>query len=186
MNNKIIALIIGAVIIFSGGIYMISRGKDDGSIKITNQTTGQTVNVKEGEFAEVKVNACDVLTESAAKQVLGADAKKGDVSNYDTSSSDVSVSQCIYTAPSKGASILARAAKTKTGADSNKAMFGDQKPAGATDVSGIGDKAYFTSDLHQLNVLKGNNWYIVSNYTGLPRNATVETDSQLAKLLNFK
>lgn len=197
--NKLVLLIIGGVIVVGGGAaILVTRGNDSNSAKVTNTNTGQSQDIKTGTSALIAVDACDVLTESAAKQILGDGATKGDTSAGNASSDAVSVSSCVYTAKidpnvkvvkannTKGVGILARAAKTKTGADTNKAQFGSAKPAGVQDVSGIGDDAFFNPKFGQLNVLKGNNWYIVSNYSGSATGGTVESDTQLANLLNFQ
>lgn len=196
--NKVIALVVGAVIVVGGGVALVvSRGKDDNTAKITNSANGQSQEVKIGDSAIVQVDACDVLTETVAKKILGDAAVKGDTQAGSASSNEVSVSNCVYyvrpagaTAAqiindTKGVSILVRAAKTQTGAAANKTIF-SATPAGAQNVTGIGDKAYFKSDLGQLSVLKGGNYYIVSNYHGKATSGTLESDTQLARLLSFK
>jgi len=195
--NKLVLLVIGGVIVVGGGAaLLISRGKDNNSVKVTNTSTGQSQEVKTGNAAFIAVDACDVLTENVAKQILGDGATKGDTSAGNVSSDAVSVSNCIYSVKidpnatkannTKGVSVLARGAKTQIGADSNKAQFGSAKPTGVQDVSGVGDQAFYNPKFGQLNVLKGSNWYIVSNYSGGATTGTIESDTQLAKLLNFK
>lgn len=191
--NKVVLSVLAGVIIIAGGVtYVIVTNSDDSSTSKTD-TTSTTQSIKTGSNAYVAVDACDVLTASAAQQILGAGATKGDTSAGNVSSDDLSVSNCVYTVrtgatPSSANSVglLARAAKSATGAASNQAQFGSAKPAGSQDVSGIGDKAYYSPAYKQLNVLKGNNWYIVTNSMGSVTNATLESDTQLAKLLQFK
>jgi hypothetical protein len=191
--NKVVLSVLAGVIIIAGGVtYVIVTKSDDNSTSKTD-TPPTTQSIKSGSNAYVAVDACDVLTASAAQQILGAGATKGDTSAGNVSSDDLSVSNCVYTVrtgatPSSANSVglLARAAKSSTGAASNQAQFGSAKPAGAQDVSGIGDKAYYSPAYKQLNVLKGNNWYIVTNSVGSVTNATLESDTQLAKLLQFK
>lgn len=187
--NKLVLVVVGGILIVGGATYIFAQNKDDSS---PNQSANQ--NVATGDSALIAVDACDVLTDAAAKQVLGQGATKGDTSAGEASSDDVSVSNCIYTYQANPggsiqqqlqdtttASVLARAARTKTGADSNKAVFDAQKPAGVQDVSGYGDKAYWNPQFAQLNVLKGNNWYIISNYTGTsPSKATLDEAKKLA------
>ena len=193
--SKLVLLVIGGVIVVGGGAaLLISRGNN--SVKVTNTSTGQLQEVKTGNAAFVAVDACDVLTENVAKQILGDGATKGDTSAGNVSSDAVSVSNCIYSVKidpnatkannTKGVSVLARGAKTQIGADSNKAQFGSAKPAGVLDVSHVGDQAFYNPNFGQLNVLKTSNWYIVSNYSGSATTGTIESDTQLAKLLNFK
>ncbi len=195
--SKITALIAGMVIIIGGAAaFMLLQANNKESAKVINTNNGQSQTVKIGKNVLVAVDACDVLTEAVAKQILGDGASKSDTSAGNASSDAVSVSNCIYTVKidpnaskpnnTKGVSVLARAAKTQEGADSNQSQFGSNKPSGTQAVSGVGDKAFFNPQFGQLNVLKGSNWYIVSNYTGSPLTATVATDKQLADLLHFK
>lgn len=196
--SKLLMLLIGGVIVVGGGAALIiSRGSDDNNVKVTNTATNKSQEVKTGSAAYVAVDACDVLTADIATQILGAGSTKGDTTAGNASTNDLSVSSCTYfirpttgtvaeqTANTKGVSILVRAAKSKAGADSNKAQF-KTVPAGDQAVKDIGDNAFFSSTLGQLHVLKGNNWYIVSNYSGKATSGTVESDTALAKLIDFK
>ncbi|MEK7447784.1 MAG: hypothetical protein AAB632_03290 [Patescibacteria group bacterium] len=193
--NKIAVWIIGGIIVV-GGIAAVFVYTNK-SVNITNTDTGQTTEVKTGDNAIVSVDACDILTQDIAKNILGDAAKKGDLPESQASTKDVSVSSCVYTARidangavsisnTKGASVLVRAAKTNAGSDSNKSQFGTNKPAGVQDVDGIGDKAFFNPAYGQLNVLKGGNWYIIANYSGTAGSGTLESDKQLADLLQIK
>ena len=189
--NKLVLLIAGGVIVVGGGaIYFTTKG---GADKPT--TASQTV--KTGSDALVAVDACDVLTDSVATQVLGAGATKGDTAAGSASSDDVSVSNCAYTLKAvnggsvleqvqgtHAAGLLVRAAKSQTGAESNKGQFGSAKPAGVENVSGYGDSAYWNPQFGQLNILKGGNWYILSNYVGTnPTKGTLDQAKQLADAL---
>jgi hypothetical protein len=109
--------------------------------------------------------ACDVLTEAIAKKLLGTVAP-ATAPPAGTSSGDVSVTTCARTnsvtgAQAESASLLMRVAKTETGALSNEAVF-DSPPAGAQDVSGYGEKAFWNPQYGQLNILNHGNWYILS------------------------
>jgi hypothetical protein len=194
--NKVVLIVTGVVIVVVSGvtIYIFSN-KNNNSVTAKNTNNGQSQDVKTGSDVIVAVDACDVLTENIAKQVLGDTAKNGEIPGG-TSTKDVTVSSCVYTARidpngkisisnTKGVSVLVRAAKTNTGAGTNKAQFSSAKPAGVQDVSGIGDAAYFDPQFGQLNILKGGNWYIVTNYAG-STNGTVESNKLLANLLSLK
>lgn len=173
MQKKLIPAVIVGLLVVGGAFLIIGSGSGD-------DTKTSTVSTKSSSSSNsfIAVDACDVLTESAAKKVLGDAASKGDTAAGDVASDDVSVSNCVYTVKSTGgtikeqlsnstsASVLARAAKTSKGAESNKYVFGEGKPKGVQDVSGYGDKAYFNPDYGQLNILEGNNWYIISNHKG--------------------
>ncbi len=192
--SKLLIAVIGAVIVVGGGAALVvSKGSDNNSVKVTNTATGKSQEVKTGSSAYVAVDACDVLTEAAAKQVIGDGAVKGDTSAGNISSDAVSVSNCVYTYKSvttgpaldqarstDAIGVLVRAAKSKVGADSNVAQFGSAKPATDEDVSGYGDAAFWNPALGQLSILKGNNWYIINHYTGL--NATKGTLDQAKQL----
>jgi hypothetical protein len=193
--KKLLPFIAAGVIVIGGIVFVVSRGGDD-KISVASPSVE---NVKTGDDAIINVDACDVLTEAVAKQILGDAAEKGDTSAGAVSSNDVSVTNCVYFVKSstgtalerlksvKGVSVLARSAKSKTGAESKKAVFAGNLPTGAVAVEGIGDKAFFSENSSgQLSVLKGGNYYIVSNYTGNPAVGTLDADKELARLLNFK
>lgn len=191
--NKLVITVVGAVVVVGAATaIVVARGDDEPKSPATTKT--QKTNVATGKKALVAVDACDVLTSSAAKKVLGDQAEKGDTSAGNASTDDISVSNCVYTfkglttgpikeqlASIKTAGVLARAAKTDAGAASNKTPFTTAKPAGVQDISGYGDKAYFNPATGQLNILAGNNWYIISNYTGTsPTAATLDQVKVLA------
>lgn len=196
--NKTIAILIGAVIVIGGAAFVITRGSDNNSVKVINSSTGKSQEIKTDSSALVSVDACEVLTDSVAKQILGENAQKGDTQSGNASSSDVSVSNCVYTVKTvttgsvleqarstEAVGVLARAAKSQTGADSNKSQFASAKPSGVQDVSGYGDKAFWNPKFGQLNILKANNWYIVSHYKGLnATEGTLDQAKQLADAIN--
>lgn len=96
--NKLVLLIIGGIVVVGGAALLITRGNDDSSVKVTNTVTGQSQEVKTGSDTLVAVDACDVLTENVAKQILGDGATKEDTSARSVSTAAVSVSSCVYTA----------------------------------------------------------------------------------------
>ncbi|MHB1055548.1 MAG: hypothetical protein ACYC6B_09285 [Thermoleophilia bacterium] len=194
--KKLTILTIGAIIIMGGASAVsIGCGSGDQATDATKTASGQSGDVKTGDGVLVTVDACDVLTATVARQILGDAAARGDLPAGSTSTKDVSVSSCVYTAKidpgaavrisnTKGVSVLVRSAKTDAGANPNRAQFGTGRPAAAQDVAGLGDDAYFDTQYGQLNVLKGGNWYIVTSYSG-KTNGTLESSRQLADLLEF-
>lgn len=156
--KKFIPVIIAAVVIAgAAGAYILTK-KDNALVENSDPLTSQ----KKAASAKV-VDACTLLTQADADAVLGSGATKGEKTK-DTSTDDINVSTCTYTQASnfKAATILARSAKTSAGTDSNKAMFSSQLPASIQKIDGIGDSAYWDPTYGQLNILKNNNWYIVS------------------------
>ncbi len=190
--NKLIAAIVGSVIVIGAGTaIVVTRGGDDDAVKVTNSATGESQDVKVGDAALVEVDACDVLTQAAAEAALGADIEKGDTSAGNASTNDISVTNCVYTnkaattgsiqerlQSNRSIGILARSGKTKLGAESNKAPFTSAKPAGVEDVSGYGDEAYFNPATGQLNILKGGNWYIVTYKIGTGATKSTMADTK--------
>lgn len=135
--------------------------------------------------------ACTIFTLADAKQVLG-DSAKGGETGTSTSSDALAVSTCSYTqqigsntpvSSSKSASLLVRAPKNSAGVTSNQNQFSVLKPAGTQSVSGYGDNAYWDGQFGQLNILKNNTWYIVSNGPITPTARTLDQAKQLADLL---
>lgn len=197
--NKFTIWIVGGVIVVGGGIgaFVLTRSNDDTGVKVTANESGEVTDVETGSNAIIAVDACDVLTEAIAKNILGDAAAKGDLPAGDVATKDVSVSSCVYTVKidpaaavrisnTKGVSILVRAAKTTAGSDSNKSQFTTLKPTGVQDVAGIGNAAFYNPTFGQLNVLKGGNWYIVTNYSGTAAIGTVESNTLLANAIAFK
>jgi hypothetical protein len=120
------------------------------------------------------VAACHAFALADAQAVLGEGARAGSTNGKsDSASDDIAVSTCSYSGGSgedlqatKTVTFLARSAKTKAGAESNLAVFGADKPAGKQDISGVGDAAFWDAQMSQLDILKGNNWYIIGNMSG--------------------
>ncbi len=173
-----------AVIVIAGGTVACSGAKtDDDKTAATNSQSDAS-----GKSGAVK-KACDILTLDEATKVLGAGAKGGS-SNTDapTESEHLTVSTCTYdnNDDSKTATILVRAAKSSKGIESNQRAFGSDKPADAQDVAGYGDKAFWSPQFGQLNVLKNNNWYIISNGPLNPAGNTLNEAKQLADLIISK
>lgn len=130
--------------------------------------------------------ACDVLTLETAQQVAPG-ATASDIPAADANSDSIVVSNCNYydAANKVSVGLLVRGAKDEVGAKSNKAQF-DALPAGAQPVSGYGDKAYWDANFGQLNILKGDNWYILSSGPALPSSRTLDTAKQLADAIVSK
>jgi hypothetical protein len=137
---------------------------------------------KGGEFEEHK--ACDVLTVAIARQILGPDAMTG-TAPPSASTSSVSVTNCSYYSPksTKAVTILARSALDQDGAASNAAQFGSSLPSGATKVKGLGDDAYWNPAFRQLNVLKHNNWYILTAGSLNPKERKISDAESFARLI---
>jgi hypothetical protein len=184
------AVIIGAVIIVAGGIVIFA--KNDSKTEVTTKTASNDST----KATYGAVDACSVLTEAIASQVLGATPTKGDTTAGNVSSDSISVSNCtyFYKANSTGSileqqrgihtvSLLARAAKDTTGANSNQAQFA-ALPSGSQWVAGYGAKAYWNPKYGQLNILNNNNWYILSHYDGTsPTSGTLDQAKELADAL---
>lgn len=134
--------------------------------------------------------ACSIFSLADAKQVLGDSAKGG--SNNPDSPEDLDVSACSYTQDAgsnvpvsghKSASLLVRAPKSGAGTTSNQNQFGRLKPADSQPVTGYGDNAYWDPQYGQLNILKHNSWYILSNGPITPSERTLDQAETLADIL---
>lgn len=110
------------------------------------------------------VDACTVVTQADAVAILGNGAKKSETVEGDTSSEDILVSTCSYSQSGsvKALTLLARSAKSNQGADSNSSQFTSLLPEMAQKIDGFGDNAYWDPTYGQLNILKNNNWYILT------------------------
>lgn len=154
----------------------------------------QPASTAKKQSAEVpaKKQACEIFTLADAKQLLG-DNVKGGATPADTSSQDVDVSTCNYlqdlsssnvpVSSGKSATLTVKIPKTPNGIKSNQGQFGLIKPSDVMDVSGYGDSAYWDTEHGQLNILKNNTWYILSNGPASPSSRTLDDAKQMADLL---
>ncbi len=106
------------------------------------------------------------------KRFWGAGAKPANSNSEVPKDADhVIISTCTYQlgegTAGKAASLLARTAKDAEGSANDKAQFSSQRPSNAQEVNGYGDVAYWNVDFAELNILKGNVWYVITN--GPPR-----------------
>ncbi len=142
-------------------------------------------------LASAQSKACNIFSLANAKQLLGDTAKGGD-NAATTSSDELSVTTCSYAQDSGSnlpissnrlATLLVRAPKTSAGISSNQNQFTTLKPANSQLVAGYGDNAYWDPQYGQLNILKNDNWYILSNGPITPSNRTLDEAKQLADIL---
>ena len=182
---------IGALLVIAAavGLLAVRSNSNKHADKTSSSAASSQTQKSKKTFSERQ--ACTVFTLADAKQVLGDSAKGGDT-NSSTSSNDLAVSTCSYTqdsgsnvpvSSSKSASLLVRAPKTGAGITSNQNQFGYLKPAESQHVDGYGDNAYWDPQFGQLNILKNNTWYIVSNGPITPSARTLDQAKQLADLL---
>lgn len=187
--KRLLAYLVGLVLV-AGAVATIvladrsSKSQDEDISSQSNTTPAVQVaqNVKK---------ACTIFTLADAKKLLGDTAKGGETTDS-SSSADLAVTNCTYTqdsgsnAPVAGdnsATLLVRAPRTKQGSASNQNQFGPLQPTGTVSVSGYGDKAYWDPQYGQLNILKNDNWYILSYGPIAPAQRTLAQAQQLAKLL---
>lgn len=163
---------------------MHSRRHDNTVAPASPSTAQQTANHK-------SKSACQIFTLADAKKVLGPGAKGGPPVSSN-SSKDLAVSACTYTSGASGnapmagiknASLLVQTPKNDQGIKANQKQFGTDKPADAVDVSGYGQQAYWDPQYGQLNILKNNKWYIVSNGPVTPADRTLDQAKNMADLL---
>lgn len=174
MRNMIIAGVVIGIIALGGGIYYVTM-RDSGS----GETTSTAVSTgDQAEIGDTK-SACELFTLDTARSVLGESATASDLPpGAQASTDDVSVTNCLYEAEGASdfatVSLLARGAKTSTGAQSNVFGFeGNQDRSnfegvggefGPTEpIDGLGQRAFFDPDFEQVNVLvdDGRYWLIV-------------------------
>jgi hypothetical protein len=152
----------------AGGDTSVDAGGDAGSTSYPTQSK----------------KACDVLTDAVAKKVLGKAAPPtGPLPS--NSNDSITVTTCSRTndvdsiSKAESATILFRVAKDETGAHSNELVF-ESLPAGAEQVRGYGEKAFWNPTVGQLNILSNGNWYILSVGPINPRKHTLEETRSLA------
>lgn len=186
MNKLVVGGIVALVVIGGVSAYMLVSSQSSGT-----QPSGTS-------NSTVSFSACDILTEDIAKSLLGSNISSPDDGSGTASTADISVTNCSYATKisaadaakssvpkSSGVSVLARIAKTQAGANSNQQLF-STFPAGTQEVQGLGDKAFYAPDFRLLNILKGDNWYVVTYYIDTVTNASLDNNKKLAEKLNFR
>jgi len=160
MKKFIPLLAVTVIIAAAAATYILTRSDSLLVTSTEKDPVAQQVVTKDNPTL---VDACDFLTQADADALLGAGAKK-DETTTDASTEDIKTSNCKYSASAslKSASIKAHISTSKSGAAANKKQFTMELPSATEKVSGVGDAAYWDSALGQLNILKDNNWYIVS------------------------
>lgn len=192
MKKVIIGVVIALVFIAGGvGAYLVFTNPNQD--EVLNNTTTTTKSSNDSKLTTV--NACDVLTEEVAKEVIGESVKKITPStNTAISTPENTASNCYYviadasdaSSPKmSGATLIVYSAKSHAGGESNKAQFAN-KSSDVQQVEGIGDDAFYNPEFRQLHVLKGNNWYILTNFKDTIMNSSLESNKQLAEKLEFK
>ena len=114
-------------------------------------------------FAGPSNRATEILTPGIAQKILGASVKAGPKnSEADVVKGKTWTSKANYSTTGDGPSIklLIRHAES---ADQAKQIFDSNKASNkGQPVTNIGESAYRTSAPAQLNVLKGQNWVVIS------------------------
>lgn len=133
----------------------------------TDQTNPGAASIEKTYAAK---DACTVLTQAVANQILGDGAEIG-VGNNNVAGGDVNVSTCTYSAKTDGtiagvknmklATLMIRSPLSDVGVASNEQPF-DPPKAGAQPVTGYGEKAFWDPEFGQLNVYKNGTWLIFS------------------------
>lgn len=109
--------------------------------------------------------ACNVFSYSQAKIILGdnnltIDSDAKEIEGF-------TINSCSYSINSsesrQKASLLIRKSKNKTNSNEDKAQFSVYKPAGAENITGYGDAAYWNSDFGELHILNDGSWYVITN-----------------------
>lgn len=116
--------------------------------------------------------ACGVLTAQIAGQILGGGATQGSATVPASQTKDVATTACAYTAAAGQLQLVAHLARTSLGQSENDLVFGSERPAGVTPVTGVGQSAFWDPASGQENVLASSNWYII---TWNKQNKTVPT-----------
>ena len=191
------AIIISIAIITLAGIgvgafflFVKPSGGNSSSDQSSRNASGNT------KVTYAPIDACDVLTEGIAKEVIGNNIQKTSASSNTITTADIVVSSCNYltqlspadtsSVPKiSGASLLVRVAKTSVGAESNRAQFLIKDKEVQT-VDGLGDDTFYNPAFRQLHVLKGNNWYIITAYKDSITNSSLDINKKLAQKLTFR
>jgi hypothetical protein len=179
------------------GLVLVAAAMTMAIVAVKSKDTDKKADIANNQSQPVLKfkTACNIFSLADAKQLLGANAKGGTNPIYNSMQNDLAVSSCTYTqdsgsnapiASSKSATLLVRSPKTDKGAISNSNQFSVVKPADVQDVSGYGDTAYWDNAHAQLDILKNNNWYVLTYGPVTRADRTLDQTKQLADLLIAK
>ncbi len=182
MNKKVIGILFGICLPAAIVAFVLIQSKEVQNTPVQPQTN------KADTSKYIVKKACDILSLEDAKKLFSDDSVTiTPEDNTGAQSSDIGVSSCSYIDKSmKTATILVRSAKTDAGQESNKIQFTQKRPPNTQDVSGYGEGAYWNLQLAQLNILKGNTWYILSYGAPNINQRTLGETEQMAKLISGK
>jgi cytoskeletal protein RodZ len=152
----------------------------------TNNATANNSNSKsttQNQTSTTVSVACQHLTASIAKQVLGGDAASSTPTDQTTlQTASTTVTACAYHAAVNGrdqtVQLVVRTPKGSLGTSENATKFGSERPTSAVTVQGYGQSAYWEPEGSTLNILSNNAWYILSTSQG-----TQDSAEAVAKLL---
>ena len=185
MNKRRVILAILILGVLSIAIFLLTR---------PSKPPVRNVVTKTGSSSKYVVKkACDILTLPQAKQLFGTDnvTTNPEDNTAATDTNDIVQSSCTYVAKMGPAGFLTasnwlRAATSDAGNSSNTQQFTQKRPVNTQDVTGYGDRAYWNIQLGQLNILKGNTWYIVSFGSPTINQRTLGETDKLAKVIKDK
>jgi hypothetical protein len=169
-----------------------SDDKSDGtsSGSDTKSNTDTSTNPKD---LSNKANACEILTAEVARKFFGGATEDVQEAPAQNPTGDVMVTNCNYMEKAKNGSamprqagLLLRAGQNDAGVKDNENGFKQQRTKKDKDVPGIGDSAFWSPSYGQLNVLKGDNWYIITAGGVLAKDRTLADAKKLAGLFNDK
>ncbi len=131
-------------------------------------TPSESESVDATTYPTQKKKACQVLSVSVAKSILG-DVGPASAPPPAATSKDVRVTSCVRANTLAGldkarsVSLLMRVATDSDGARSNASVFSvGSRPDAAQTVEGYGEQAFWNPAFGQLNILAHGNWYILS------------------------
>lgn len=191
MDRKLIALIVVVLVVLGGGALLLTN---KGTTKIKNTSSAKTSLPTDKAGTLQVADACKLLTASDAKSLIDGNVVQS-ADKAGISSADLKLSSCSYSKQvsagaaeassnnSRSLNILLRSPKTQVGITGNKYSFTTGKPKDVTDVSGYGEVAYWSQQYGQLNVLKHNNWIILSSGSGASSNYTLDDAKKLADIV---
>jgi len=158
---------------------------------------GKTGDKSSGGSAELpnkSASACKILTIDVAKKFFGGESEAAQEAPAQNPTGAVEVTNCNYSSKvsfdnldkMQQVGLLVRAAQNSTGASDNENAFKLQHGKKAQDVPGYGDQAFWDPGLGQFNILKHNNWYILTAGAVMPASRTLDEAKRLADLIKDK
>ncbi len=182
MKKNLKLFIIGVIVVLAALVL---------GLIVSKQLTKPKLNSKTATQPKRENPSCKIFTLTEATKILGDGTAADPVNdNQPVDANNITSSTCSYTfsdtTVAQTASVTVRSPINESGKAIIKSQFTSNKVSASQDVSGYGDSAFWDNNFGQLNVLKNNTWYTITNGPVGPSDRKLDQTKKLADVLNPK